>query len=407
MPDDLPVARASGQVASVRDMPTWQHRFHLWDAYFGLVAVATVILVATIGQAPVVARGWATAMLAGMALWYWFWGRPLMRAEIEDWRGLVYFAGVLLLMVPAVVLVSSSTYALLALCPQAYMLMAALRATLVVLVLNTADVAISYAGTRDLADTVAGPVPVALMVVAGSAVFGTWARRVSAQNDERAALISQLDRSRGEVARLSHEAGMMAERQRLAGDIHDTVAQGLSSIIMLIQAAEAELSRDVAQARRHLGLALDTARDNLSEARALVGALTPAELVDSSLTDALTRLIDRFTRETGIRAECRTEGEPAALAVATEVVLLRSVQESLTNVRKHAGADSVTVSVRYAEKSVIVTIADDGNGFMPDRASGGYGLSAMQSRVAQIFGELSVESAPGRGTVIKVEVPIP
>jgi signal transduction histidine kinase len=387
------------------DLSTWPQRFRLWDAYFGMVAIATISFVATTGRVPVVARGWAVLMVVGMAAWYWFWGRPLMRAEIEDWRGLLYFGGVLLLFTPAVALAGASSYALLALCPQAYMVMNAVRGTVVVSVLNAATVVISYAKTLDVADTVAGPLPAALMVVGFSAVFGTWARRVSAQNDERAALIGQLDRSRGEVARLSHEAGVLAERQRLAGDIHDTVAQGLSSIIMLIQAADTALHRDVAQARRHLGLALDTARDNLAETRALVGALTPAELVDSSLADALARLVDRFGREAGIHAEFGAEGATTKLAVAAEVVLLRATQESLANVRKHAGAGSVTVGLRYADDAVRVTVVDDGAGFTPDDTSRGYGLAAMRTRLAQVSGTLSVESAPGRGATIEVEVP--
>ncbi|MEV7231066.1 MULTISPECIES: sensor histidine kinase [Polymorphospora] len=389
----------------MEDTPTWLNRFPMWDAYFGLVAVGTSGFVATTGSVPVVARAWAVALLAGLAAWYWLYGRPLIRGEIEDRRAYLYFAGVVVLMTPAVALVSVSSFALLALCPQAYMLMDALRATIAVLVLNVADVAVAYESTRDLADTVAGPLPVAATIVVGSAVFGTWARRVTTQNDERARLIRQLDGSRAEVARLSHEAGMLAERQRLAGDIHDTVAQGLTSVIMLIQAADAELERDVAQARRHLGLALDTARDNLSEARALVGALTPTELDGSSLADALARLVDRFGRETGVRVDFSTEGEPVGLATAVEVVLLRAVQESLANIRRHAGAGLVTVRLAHLGGTVAVEVADDGRGFDPEKASGGYGLGAMRARVEQVSGKLSVDSEPGRGTTIRVEVP--
>jgi signal transduction histidine kinase len=387
------------------DSTTWLHRFPMWDAYFGLVAVGTVAFVATTGHAPVVVRACAVAVLCALAAWYWFYGRPLMRAEIEDNRAYLYIGVVGLLFIPAVAMVSSSSYALLALCPQAFMLMSAARASIVVLLLNTADVVLAYADTRDWQDTARGPLPVAAMVVIGSAVFGTWARQVSLQNDERARLIAQLDGSRAEVARLSHQAGMLAERQRLAGDIHDTVAQGLSSVIMLIQAADAEVDHDVAAARRHLDLALVTARDNLAEARALVGALTPTELAGSSLPDALGRLVDRFSRETDVRAVFRGDGESVGLPTAVEVVLLRAAQESLTNVRKHAGAAKVTVVLAYTADTVAVEIADDGRGFVPDEASGGYGLSSMQARIEQVSGRLTVDSSPGNGTLVRVEVP--
>lgn len=387
------------------NMPDLLRRYSLWDAYFGAAAGATVLLVATTGSESVVARVWAVVALSGLVVWYAVYGRPLMRDEIEDHRAYVYFAGVLVFFMPAVLLVSASSYALLALCPQAYMLMSALRATGMVLLLNAFDVGAAYVQTGDWADTARGPLPVAVMVVAGSAVFGTWARSVSEQNEERARLIVQLNGSRAQVARLSHEAGVLAERQRLAGEVHDTVAQGLTSIIMLIQAADAEVERDVAQARRHLDLALATARDNLAEARAFVGALTPTDLEGSSLPDALRRLVDRFTREAGVQASFSTDGDLDELPTAIEVVLLRAAQESLTNVRKHAEARHVAVHLAGAGDRVSVTVTDDGRGFDPGEASGGYGLDAMRARVEQVSGTLRIDSIPGRGSTVRVEVP--
>ena len=384
---------------------TSARRFTPWDAWFGVAAAATVLLVVT-GDEPTTARGWAVAALAGLAAWYLAYGQPLVREEIEDHRAYVYFAGAAVLFALAVALVDASSFVLLALCPQAYMLMSAVRATVLVVLLNAVFVGLAQLETGDWADTARGPLPVALVVVAASAVFGTWARGVSTQNDERALLIVELNRSRAEVARLSHEAGTLAERQRLAGDVHDTVAQGLTSIVMLVQAADAELDRDTGQARRHLDLALATARDALAEARAIVGALTPGDLTGSSLPDALRRLAERSTRETGVVATFSADVPVGELPTAVEVVLLRAAQEALTNVARHAGADTVSVHLERTEDVVTVTVADDGRGFDPTEASGGYGLNAMRARVDQVSGRLSVDTAPDRGTTVQVEAPV-
>ncbi|HEX5597580.1 MAG TPA: sensor histidine kinase [Micromonosporaceae bacterium] len=407
MPDDLPLAGTPGRVSPAAHIRTWWQRLPLWDLYFGLVAVATTTFVLATDTEPVAARAQAVALLVVLVAWHVLRGRPLMRAEIEDWRGLLYLAGVTLLYVPAVALVGTASVALMALCPQAYMLMPALRATGAVVVFNLATVSVAGLRTGDLRETLEGPVPVAVMVILGSAIFGTWARRVSQQNEERARLIEQLNGSRAEVARLSHEAGVATERQRLAGELHDTVAQGLSSVVMLIQAAEAELDRDVSQARRHLQLAVDTARDNLAEARALVGALIPSALANSSLGDALARLVDRFRAETGVRGSLLIEGHPCSLPTAVEVMMLRAAQEALANVRKHAGATTVSVRLRYGPDTVVLEVSDDGCGFNDPVPAGGYGLRSMRSRVEQVSGRLTVESVPGRGTTLRVEVTDP
>ena len=127
------------------------------------------------------------------------------------------------------------------------------------------------------------------------------------QSSERAHLIAELEASRAEVARLSHEAGVAAERARLAGEIHDTLAQGFTSIITLVQAAESEALRD-----ERLALAVRTARENLAESRALVAALAPSALGSGSLHDAVRRQAARFTEETGVPAPVRIDRRAAA-----------------------------------------------------------------------------------------------
>src|SRR5262249_44878023 len=162
--------------------------------------------------------------------------------------------------------------------------------------------------------------------------FGTWIVRIIDQSMERAELIKRLDAAQAELAEVSRRAGTLAERQRLAGEIHDTLAQGLTSIVMLLQAADAEIGTDPPEARRLVRLAPQTAGEGLAEARAMVAALTPAHLEAGPLDEALARLTARIGAELGIGARFEVTGTARALPAAAEVVLLRAGQEALANV---------------------------------------------------------------------------
>ncbi|RLP91436.1 sensor histidine kinase [Micromonospora sp. BL4] len=257
-------------------------------------------------------------------------------------------------------------------------------------------------GGPDARETLLAAVMIAVVV----SVTGSWVQHLFVDADRRAALVDELAASRDEVARLSRQAGVDAERQRLAGEIHDTIAQGLSSVVMLIQAADAELDRDTGQARRHLALAVTTARANLAEARALVAALTPAELAGSPLVEAVRRVADRFTAETGVPVTLATPGTQRPLPTPVEVVLLRVTQEALANARKHAAAGRVEVRLEGRDGVVVLEVRDDGCGFTIPPAGDGYGLASMRNRVEQVAGTLRVSSSPGAGTTVRAEVPI-
>src|SRR5260221_385926 len=187
---------------------------------------------------------------------------------------------------------------------------------------------------------------VAALGTAFSIGFGTWVIGSIDKSAERAELIAQFKRTRAELAEVTREAGSLAERDRLASEIHDTIAQGFTSIVMLVQAAEAVIGDDTDRARKQLDLIARTARENLAEARALVAGVAPAALAAAPLADALARLADRAGEESGLRATFEVRGEPRRLGTGAEVVLLRVCQEALTNVRRHAGARSARVLLR-------------------------------------------------------------
>jgi signal transduction histidine kinase len=221
------------------------------------------------------------------------------------------------------------------------------------------------------------------------------------QSADRRAVIAELEEARASLATLSHRAGVLAERERLAREIHDTLAQGFTSVVVLLELAESDVDTDPAAARRRLVAARDTARQNLAEARGLVAALAPADLQAAPLPEALGRLTDRFGAETGLAARFEVCGDPQPLPANKEVVLLRSAQEALANVRKHAGAGSVTVTLRFSPDGAVLTVADDGAGFDPAAPTAGFGLAGMRRRVEEIGGALSIHSGPG-GTTAEV-----
>jgi signal transduction histidine kinase len=248
----------------------------------------------------------------------------------------------------------------------------------------------------------------AVVTLAFSAVVGSWIIRVIEQSTERADLVAELDASRGEIARLSAEHGALAERERLSREIHDTLAQGFTSILMLVQAVETELAADPALARRHLALMAGTARENLAEARALVAGTAPAGLDGGSLPDAVRRLAARHSEQTGAPATVAVTGAVRALPAAVEVVALRSCQEALANSRRHAGpAVPVALDLDYAEDTLRVAVRDTGRGFDPAGPPGsGYGLPGLRARAAEMGGTAAVDSAPGRGTSVTVTLPL-
>jgi signal transduction histidine kinase len=245
---------------------------------------------------------------------------------------------------------------------------------------------------------------IAAFAIAFAYVYSRWMARVIEQSLDRAALIEQLEATRAELAAAHHEAGVQAERHRLAGEIHDTLAQGFTSIVTLLQAGQASLDA-ASPARRHLDLALLTARENLAEARTLVTALTPATLEAGTLGDTVRRVTSTTGAQAGIEAHAEVTGTARRLPTGTEVVLLRVCQEALANVRKHADARQVRVRLCYAGATVRLTVTDDGKGFDPGGATGGYGLKGMRDRVSQVGGTVEVASVPGRGTEVSAEVP--
>ncbi|MBO9626107.1 MAG: sensor histidine kinase [Microbacterium sp.] len=210
-----------------------------------------------------------------------------------------------------------------------------------------------------------------------------------------------------ELARTQRESGASAERTRVSRDIHDTVAQSVSSIGMLARSAR-ESESDAVRTRALEQIAA-LAAEGLADARRIVDDLMPAELESTALGDALGRMLQRLTDETGIATTLHADDLPA-LGLDAEVALLRTAQSALANVRSHSGAARVVVTLADAGDAVRLDIVDDGRGFDPagldaPGLGGGYGLRATRARLRELGGGLDVESAPGDGTALSAHVP--
>ncbi|MDJ0381843.1 sensor histidine kinase [Streptomyces sp. G-G2] len=270
------------------------------------------------------------------------------------------------------------------------------------------------------------------------------------ESERRRELIEELITTRAELAAAERGAGILAERERLAREIHDTLAQGLSSIQLLLRAAERSLGEGPptgpgpapdpgrasppgpppavsggpsggpcgggseegrAAALGHIARAREAAQDNLAEARRFVRALSPPDLEHGSLAAALERLC---VGAPGVRARFSLSGIPAVLPTPYEVALLRIAQSALANVVRHAGAGRAELTLTFMDTSVTLDVVDDGAGFDPAAArsadgdgGGGFGLPAMRSRAETLGGIFTVESAPGQGTAVAVTLPLP
>ncbi|GAA4887451.1 sensor histidine kinase [Streptomonospora salina] len=297
------------------------------------------------------------------------------------------------------------------------------------------------------------------------AVFSHLGEVTAERSDERKRTVERLretirenDGLHAQLLVQAREAGAHDERERMAREIHDTLAQGFVGIITQLQAAEraeggaggrggstsepaestesgesAESAagvadaaeRDRAEWRLRVANAIRLARKNLAEARRSVHALGPAPLETAPLPDALADSTAEWSRLNGVRADFAATGPVRPLHAEVEAVLLRAVQESLANVAGHAGATRVGVTLSYMEDLVVLDVRDDGAGFEPapvpasapgpepgpgstpggGGADGGFGLTSMRQRVARLAGTLGIESEPGAGTAVSAALP--
>lgn len=383
----------------------WERWDRLWHGLFFVTLTIPTVL-AAVGDGPPRERAVTVGLALALATWHAVVGLRLDLPGTGRWPVAVYWAGT---GVAAYLLCArdagfaSLLYGLLP-----FVFVTFQRASLLGAAAITTVVFAGMAGPRSLTDdeilrNIAATTVLAWMV-------GLFIDRIAQQSAERYEALQALEATRAELAATARHAGVLEERQRLAREIHDTVAQGLTSVVTQLEAAEGALDADPDAARAHLDRARRTAREGLGEVRRTVRALRPELLEGAGLADALDRTVRRWSAEHAVPATVTTTGDTVPLHPDAEVALLRLAQEALTNTARHARATAVTVTLSYVGDTVALDVDDDGVGFdpaaRPAPAAGGFGLQGMRERVSALGGRLEVESLPGRGTTVAATVPV-
>jgi signal transduction histidine kinase len=395
-----------------------------------LLAPAAALAVAGPGSDPGAAV-WPTAGLAVLAA-AWLAGVVAVcpggagmgiRQVLRSWRA-AYYAGLLVLLTcliawsPWFMLVSWTA------CVYAFMLFEARWGFFGA---AAGGVALTAAQAGSLVPSSPEAVPLFTLSVVAPLLAGGW--YLGRESNARRRLIGELSdvnaalraasaanaRLREQLAEQARQAGVQQERQRMAREIHDTLAQDLSAVAAQLEVALTADGRGD-QWRRPVARARDVARDGLGEVRHLVHALASPLLDDAALPGALRVLARRWQRQTGIEAACHSDEDVPPLPGEVQAALLRVAQAALANVAEHAGASRARLTLSWAGEAVLLDVWDNGSGFEPglvqDRrrdAAGerGFGLSGMRQRLGELGGGLEIESTAGHGTAVSARVPVP
>ena len=373
-----------------------------WHVFF----TATIVVlagIATVGYAPHPwSRGVAWATLAVMTAAYVSIGRRALRDETRALPFaivLIVGSGVLVACSPSLAVVQAITFPLL------WSITESKRLAIIANVALAVSVAGGFLVAEGLGrDSVTQAIAIQSISLVGSLALGIWITRIAELSHERQRLLDELTASQSQVAALSRDSGIVSERERLAREIHDTIAQDLTGLVMLTQRARRELASDTASDAT-LELLEQSARSVLAETRGLVAGGAAMGVEHGGIRDALGRLAERFSRETGVTVGVEAADGPA-LDRDTEVVLLRIAQEGLANVRKHANAESAALTLGFDAGTATLTVSDDGEGFDATSRPGGFGLDGMRDRLALVGGTLHISTQPHSGTTLVATLPL-
>ncbi|HEX4122644.1 MAG TPA: sensor histidine kinase [Verrucomicrobiae bacterium] len=237
---------------------------------------------------------------------------------------------------------------------------------------------------------------VAASLIAVATVMWLARQRLRDQEDRRARAESEF-------------AAILSERNRMAREIHDTLAQGLVATSVQLRLAKKQIGHGGALVAQHLDTAQQLVRESLEEARNSIWNMRPHVLETRDLAGALEGILRQLSEGTGVEANIRVAGKARRLAPMIENNLLRVGQEAITNATRHAHAKRITVMLDFAEKQFCLRVRDDGQGFdaaQPPPGGGGFGLVGIRERATQLKGELNIQSAPGTGTEVGLTVPL-
>ena len=391
-----------GNQLAVPRRNVWEQWDWVWHisayTFFGLNLAIVLGVTPAISQLPLY-----LGLSALLALWYLpFIATPCARWQDAPRRGLIYFflgwailGGLLAINVGSLILVAMFYPVLFTRFPIRWAIPLAVSLTFGLYLLYV----LLYA---------AGDWYVSLIIVLGflivASLMGVFVAALIKQSLERQRLLDEFTQTRAGLLKAEREAGVAAERQRLAREIHDTLAQHFTSIIMHLSAARLG---DPAALQTRLEQAEQTAREGLGEARRLIWDKQPEQLEQASLIESIEGLAARWSVENAVKVSMATTGTLQLLDSSIDIALLRISQEALHNIKKHARARNVNITLSYMPDLLALDIADDGQGFDTKRNGRGFGLTSMRQRAEELGGELTIESEPGKGAKIAVSIPLP
>jgi signal transduction histidine kinase len=380
-----------------------------WNQAWALAPLGLLLLVSVVSVATDT-RDWSDQAItlgiaAGLAVWHWWfvvahpqWWDRLVWPMAGYFVGLLAFTSVLVLRDEAFQLFVPMCYAL------AFFTLPGWPAYVGVVAANIPWLMLPGTDLRQLLVNLAMSTGLAVLVGAMIRAMGRETVRRRETNAELVAVAAENARLHNLLVEQARAAGVDGERARLAREIHDTVAQGLTGIVTQLEAID-ERAVPPGPVRSRLEIAGGLARTSLVEVRRSIEALRPGPLQDARLVDAVRHAVAAWQEQYGVPATVTVTGSPQPLHSEVEVTVLRAAQETLSNVGRHARAQRVDVTLSYMEDVIVLDVCDDGTGFSPE-ATGGFGLTALRERVRALAGDVDIERAPGGGTAVSVTVPV-
>jgi signal transduction histidine kinase len=394
---------------AVQAKDAWERWQPILERTFWLLLLLAFVLSQTQPDITPVTR--LTTLFFSLALLVWYSAGTRRRNWLERplWLA-VYFAIGWLIWYVLVNLNAVFFLVLFALFPYAFMTAPIRYAILFTVILN---ILVLITLTRFSSEVAAQWMLIVALTTAGAALLGYFVRDIIRQSEERQHLIAELQAAREHLAHTQHEAGILSERHRLAGELHDTIAQGLIGIVTHLEAAENAASTDTDRANNavnvahHLEQAKALARSSLQETRRFIWAMRSVVLEDRAFHDGLQHILESWSKTSNLPVNLVTTGTEYPLPSECEFTILRVIQEALANIARHANASQAIVTLSYTPDAILLDINDDGCGFDPEHIQGrGFGLINMRYRVGQLGGTLTVESEAGAGTTIMAHLPV-
>lgn len=385
----------------------WYHRFL---ALFGLLALAVIAGVSfdssvSTGQSSVV-----VVTVVAMMLWFWFFGQ--WQQIQSDLHAVIYLLGNVIGITICIRIWDSSALMLFAIYWFGFAYLYTRYAIVYAFVLTISTQWAFGALGSNLGFNLDTLIAAGLLIVllGFSAMMARYIEAFQVEAERNKALVTELKRTQQSLIEREREAGIEQERRRMAGEIHDTIAQHFASVITNLRAAHELSDANADTSRQHLNHAFLAAQQGLADSRALLSTMQPDVLLGRSLTDTIQSILEEWSGTSSAVTSFDHDGAPAQLSRAQEAILVRALQESLRNIEKHANASKVVVTLTWLEDEMLMDITDTGRGFDPesiDAGANGYklGLITMQSRIESAGGTFALESATGEGTSVTVSFP--